>query len=131
MPSATPSTKPSMVVASVCRMCGHSTQNFATKVSNTCDGRGRIRSDMPDARQNTSQPTKNSTISTTELIFCRTLSMSVLRCLGRDAACIDDEVAQALVDDHELGIERQRDGARARERDPAVVEDAARPRAHH
>src|SRR5260221_303300 len=46
-PSPTPSTKPIIVVASVCRICGQSSGNFWYSVTKTSDGRGSTRSDIP------------------------------------------------------------------------------------
>ena len=68
-PRPTPSTKPIIVVASVCRMCGHNSGNFWNSVTNTCDGRGSTRSDIPVITQNNSQATKNSTIRAADQAF--------------------------------------------------------------
>src|ERR1700710_2132735 len=105
-PSATPSTKPAMVVASVWTMCGHRIGNFCTSVTRIWDGRGSTRSDMPVARQNNSQPTKNSTISPADQAFWRKSISPMARCLrGYGGAFADDEFAQALVERDEIRLE--------------------------
>src|SRR5262245_46514071 len=131
-PSATPSAKPSMVVASVCKMCGQRIGNFWISVVKICEGRGRIRSDMPVIRQNSSQATKNSAISAADQAFCLRLSRSGMSgSLLRRGAGIDDQGAELLVKRDEVRLERHCDRARPRKLDAAVVEDAAGPCAHH
>ena len=88
---------------------------------------------MPVIRQNSSQATKNSTISAgrpgllpdIEIRTCQAVPL-----LG-GAARILDEGAQLLVQRDEIRLEGHGDGARPRELHTAVVEDAAGPRAHH
>ncbi len=120
-PSATPSTKPTMVVASVCTMCGHRIGNFWNSVATICDGRGSIRSDMPVIRQNSSQATKNNTISPADQAFCLiSTSDMVRRSLLRGAAArIDDEGTQLL-------IERRRSPARRSSRRCAAGRSSTR-----
>src|SRR4051812_33703503 len=113
-------------------MCGHRIGNFCTSVTSTCDGRGSTRSDIPVIRQNSSQATKNKTISAADRAFwlISRLGMSG-RSLCRRASGIDDEGAEFLVERHEIGFERHRHRARPVEGDAAVIEDAAGPCAHH
>src|SRR3979490_3184041 len=131
-PSATPRTKPAMVVASVWMICGHNSGNFVTSVAMICDGRGSTRSDMPVIRQNNSQPTKNSTISPADPAFWRkSMSPMAARSLCHGGALADDEFAQALIERDEIRLEGHGDGAGAREGHPLVVENTAGPRAPH
>jgi len=68
-----------MVVTSVCTICGHRIGNFSNSVTKICDGRGSTRSDMPVITQNSSQATKNSTISAADQTFCRISDMDMVR----------------------------------------------------
>jgi hypothetical protein len=59
MPISTPSAKPASVVFSVCTVCGHSSGIFSHNTTAIWLGRGKIRSEMPPARQMSSHITKN------------------------------------------------------------------------